>query len=878
MSGPAQKTDSAVHQVEAAQSSLDKLNALAAKGNAAARVGLRDGSAQQAVADAKTKLNSAVNDEITAKAGANANDAAVAKAGQDIAARYAKDPAAAKLVNGAVTQVRTDRQVQAIVSQAQAQTDPVKALQGLNNGYKTAPQAVKDAILNDPNAQKIIGDAAAWANQPLTQRSNDAIFPQAKTLGAVQRLDSATQGLDKTLAGAVADKAVSGYEQFVKANQNITGGSPFASMGMTTLMNLSGRIAGTAQGSDAISRFAALNGWNTNSVVNAIGDGADPAYAIEVARQIKASGQDPSIVVQAINDGMAMRDEQKIANGGDINPTLDVAKRMQAAGLDESGVTKVATDGAQGFKDKIASDVQKLGSHDAELAWLVKNDGAGLSPQQLNQAVTSYIKSKGASWQNQDDQLRKQIADDGTKLLSQMVALNQSSPSANGATAKALKTIANDPSASLAISTALQSNPDLVNIKTANDFADVFSLSKIGDIGRKYTNELASAFVRSTVLDKIQGIDLADPASVAQAKQAISDLNNGTFARLLGVTPSDLNKALNEVQATADKVASAPGQATAALEDLNKKLNNDVQLSKAFNKTTLPGQLLRGAAVAFAGVSLINSYNKFNANPSDPQNGIKLALDAVGFAQKNSELLVGLGMVNKNSALGQFGGEWKLLGRASAGDLISGISAVLDGVSAVRSGFGLGVKQDTGNAIFSATTAVGGGLTVAPAFGAAAWMGPVGLGVTAAGVVGKMIYDDVKSAHQYEGASQKFLEAAGYDNAAASVLSKQDGILSGASGSAQMPFLAKYAQYKNLTPTQLQQWVNSLTPNQVGNLSKCLLQTAGDSNGKPDQFTNGPAQTAVIPNYAGGGAAIITLANTVGVFDSNLNYDHVTHP
>jgi predicted Zn-dependent peptidase len=144
------------------------------------------------------------------------------------------------------------------------------------------------------------------------------------------------------------------------------------------------------------------------------------------------------------------------------------------------------------------------------------------------------------------------------------------------------------------------------------------------------------------------------------------------------------------------------------------------------------------------------------------------------------------------------------------------------------------------------------------------------------GVVGKMAYDAYKSAHQYEGVSKDFLKAAGYDDAAANALSKQDGILSGASGSAQMPFLAKYAQYKHLTPNQLEKWINSLTPNQVKHLSQRLLQTAGDSNGDPNQFTDGPPQTAIISG--GGYPAIITLANTVGVFDSYLDYDHVTHP
>jgi peptidoglycan hydrolase-like protein with peptidoglycan-binding domain len=768
--------------------------------------------------------------------------------------------------------------VQGIVANAQAQKDPLAALRALNDGYAKAPQNVKDELLRDPGALKIIDGANAWANQPL-QHAEDEMMPQGQTAAALRRLDQATQGLDKNLAGLVVDRALPGYEKFRADNaDHLPGGSPFGPTGTGELVNLSGRIAGTRSGDDAVSRFAAMDGWNTDSVRNAIAGGADPAYAIAMAQQ---QGVNKNMVVQTIKDGIALRDGGKIANGGSVAATIDVASRMQAAGLDGSGVMKVATDGVQQFKDKVGADVKKLADHDAELAWLVQKDGAGLTPQRLNQAVADYRNQKGAGWQAEETQLRQQIADDGTKLLDQMTALNQLPPSLSGSGAAAdrtLKTIANDPAAGLAISNAIESNPKLAEGKRAKDLADVFALSKVGDIGRKYTNELASAFLRRNVLDKMKGFDPKDPASVAQAKQAIRSLADEKFARMIGVTESETGKVVKELESAVDKVAAAKNEdeVISAVRDFDKKLGSDSALSKTFNKATLPGQLLRGVAVTFAGVSLINSYNKFNANPSDPQNGIKLVLDAGGFAQKNSELLVGLGKVSKDSAIGQFGGEWKLLGRASAGDLIAGVSAVLDGISAVRSAAGWGVPQDTGNAIFSGTTAVGGALTVAPAFGAAAWLGPVGLGVTAVGVVGKAIYEHVKDAHKYEGASRSFLKAAGYNDAAAAALSEQGGVASGGAGAAQMPFLAKYAAYKHMTPDQLMNWVNSLSPDQVEHLSGRLLQTAGDSNGDAGQFTDGPPQTTYISSGEGYGSDV-TLANTVGVFDDYLNYDHVPH-
>ena len=785
--------------------------------------------------------------------------------------------------HGATPTASTDQQVHTIVAAAQKESDPVKALHTLNDGYTKAPQAVQDALQHDAGAQSVIDKAVNWANAPL-HTTGGALLPEARSFQAIQRLDQATQGLDQHLAGIVADRAAPSYQQFAKDNQNaLPGGTPFGSQGMTTLVNLSGRITGTPEGNDAVSRFASTGGWNTDSVRNAIADGADPAYAIEFGRQMKAGGNDPSIVTQTITDGIAQRDQQKISNGASLAPTINVAQRTQAAGLDASGVMKVATDGAQQFKDKTAGDVKALADHDAELAFLVKNDGAGMSPDQLNKAVVDYEKKQGPAWQAQDTKLRQQIANDGSKLIQQMTELNQLSPSLSGSRAAAdatLKTIANDPSASLAISSAIQTDPSLADPAKVKPIADVFTEAKIGDIGRKYTNELASAYVRQNVLSKMEGVNLQDPASVAAAKKAIGSLDTETFAKLTGVTKSDLDKAVAQVQKSADKIAAAktPDEVNAAAAELDSKLNNDASLSKAFNKTTLPGQLLRGVGVAFAGAGLINSYEKFNANPSDPQNGIKLLLDSAGFAQKNSELLVGLGVVDKQSAIGQFGGEWKFLGRASAGDLIGGVSAVLDGVSAVRSGFGLGVPQDTGKAIFSATTAVGGGLTVAPAFGAAAWLGPVGLGVTAVGVLGGAIYNAHEDAHKYEAASSSFLQAAGYNANAASALSSRDGLLSGAAGAAQMPFLAKYAEMKHLGTDQLMSWVNSLSPSQLKDLSGCLLQTAGDAHGDTGQFTNGPPQTTYIVDYSSGMATPITLSNTLGVFEQNLNASHVPHP
>jgi hypothetical protein len=153
------------------------------------------------------------------------------------------------------------------------------------------------------------------------------------------------------------------------------------------------------------------------------------------------------------------------------------------------------------------------------------------------------------------------------------------------------------------------------------------------------------------------------------------------------------------------------------------------------------------------------------------------------------------------------------------------------------------------------------------------------VGIVAASVLGSAIYKQDQADHQYEGASQSFLGAGGgYSAAAASALSHEGGLLSGAGGVSGIPFLVKYGAMAHLSTAQLQSWVNSLSPSQLNTLDQCLLQTAGDSNGNPANFTNGPEQKAVIPDYSGGIPAIIPLTNTLGVFQSNLKSGGVPLP
>jgi hypothetical protein len=578
---------------------------------------------------------------------------------------------------------------------------------------------------------------------------------------------------------------------------------------------------------------------NLNVSAIAVADGARrlAPIAIELARHMKACGEDPSTVVKVINESVARYDVPRIAQGGSPVATLELAKAMRAAGLDHTAVLTNVIDGIRQFKDHVSGDVRKLAGHDAELAWLVRNCGAGMKPEQLTQAINHYRDKQDAAWKGKEDALRKVLADDGTKLLEQMGALNSAQAQLSGSGPKidaTLRTLLNDQAAALAITTAIQTNPAASSSEQVKSLFNVYSAAKLGDAGRKLLNEAASAYVREQVLKQLVSVDLRDAHSVAAAKDVIRALHSENFARLLGVPQSELEKGVKALEKVIDDVAQTPTRANEALKNFDKALESD-GLS-AFRKTTFAGQTLRGIGLAFAGAGVLNSYNTVNGHP-DPQNVVKLMVDSIGFLQKGSEIASGFSAIPKDSWIAQFGGEWKLIGRAGAAELIGGIGALLDTISAVRSFGGWGVPQDTTSGVLSLVSAGGGALAVLPTVGGSVWLGPVGIGLVAASVCGKAIYEGIKDAHKYESAAQEFLKAGGFSDAAANALSKQGGFgLSPASGASQIPFLLRYAEIKGVSPERLQLWVNNLSAEQLSTLSNALLLFNSHHHGDPSRF------------------------------------------
>ncbi len=87
---------------------------------------------------------------------------------------------------------------------------------------------------------------------------------------------------------------------------------------------------------------------------------------------------------------------ESLSEGTNPAYAMAVLKQTLAAGHTQlaSHYQNDINAGIQAFaQGKLTDDVNKLAAHNAELSWLIKNDGSLMSPQQLNKAVEAYKQS-----------------------------------------------------------------------------------------------------------------------------------------------------------------------------------------------------------------------------------------------------------------------------------------------------------------------------------------------------------------------------------------------------------------------------------------------------------------------------------------------------
>lgn len=778
-----QATDAAAQRVAEAQRQYDDMNA-STQGRGAAMPWLQDN-----LNTARKGLDTAVQSEIALRAGPGANDAAWKAAADTVSARYTGDPATATPVDASIQKVTLDRQTQAIVDTANAAGDPQKAMQSLSDQYAKAPPEVQDALRIHDGARTVIDDAATWALEPVQGKPDGSLGPQAPGREAMERLNKLTETLDPALAGRVVLAATPGIEQYVQRYQGEFGGQPFGPDGVSNLVTTLGRVADAPGGATSIDRIATLGIWDYGGISSAIGQGANPAYALALAKQ---PGVDATMVLDAVQGGVSA------------------------------------------FRQKTEDDVKAYGAHMEELSWLVANHGGSMTTQQLDQAIADYKKDKGPEWEKQAEALRQKVADDGEKLLEQMASLSPLPAELAGNQAqmdKTLEGVLGDPAAQVAIENALQTRPELVTGEKGQrllEFVNTTPLAvsaKVGDQVRKMAQELATAHVKATVIGAIgPDFDPSNPASVQRATNALESLRgNAQWAKAMGLEGQALNK-------TIDALKNTVPQAGESADDIAKRLTAlDSQLDglKGFDKASFNGQMLRGVGLALAGVGFLSSIDKAQMDPT-LKNNLKVVIDAAGLGQKGFELYAGLTGASSDSMAGRLGGS---LASKLLGSLTAGIDAWSSAESFAKGDIPSGILYGVG---------AGGGLLAALGTGSLA--GPIGLGLVVVSAVGLAIWNGTKEANKHEfendgGASMRFLEHAGFDAEASRALVDHSG-----DGHSTVPLLEQYARTQGLDLTdpadhgRYVQWVNGMPPEKLAALRDSLHRTADEFEGDASRF------------------------------------------
>ncbi|PDT90842.1 hypothetical protein CO669_07655 [Bradyrhizobium sp. Y36] len=672
-----------------------------------------------------------------------------------------------------------------------AHGDALKTLQHLSISCRQQPDDVRGLVLQDPMTSYLVNEAIKQIDAPL---SDTALLPQQRADRAVHNLATAAASVDREFAAMLAEWAAVDYHRPVGDQQTFPPLAALGPDGLADVVTLSDQISGTERGDRVVTDFASLTAWDATPVLGAMQHGGGMAYAVAHARQARAQGGDASEVFQTL---------------------------------------AAATPGSQAdIQHKTKADVEALAKHDGELAWLSTTLGPALSADRSQAAMDAYLAHKGPEWRAEHDRLKQTIVDDGSRLVRHMIALGKltgkldAGPELLGQ----WMAIANDDAARLAMEMAIQADPSLQKDEALNDIVGMlsslkghdgsaFSLAtkgKLAFLGLRLTNVAATALVRRMVSGKLAGLDVTDPKRIEKAIEAIKGLGDTRLARLLGISKPELDKAITAVT----KVSQVATDDAAALVGFEAELKAAGRTAGAFARETPAGQVIRGLAVAVVGLNLGLSIRAFAAKPDLP-GALKVGtLSALG-TQRLSEFLVSIGQADATKGFGRLAGA--KVGKVAAGEVLIAAYAVLEAVNSVRSGFGLGVPQDTAAALASAGSAVGFGLAVAPAFGAASWTGPAGIAVAAVSVVGKAVYDGHKAAHQYEEPTRIMLRAAGFSPLASSELSKRSGYLTALPGGSQITFLAQYAAYRQMTPEQLSAWINGLSDKQLRTLSELLL-------------------------------------------------------
>jgi hypothetical protein len=238
--------------------------------------------------------------------------------------------------------------------------------------------------------------------------------------------------------------------------------------------------------------------------------------------------------------------------------------------------------------------------------------------------------------------------------------------------------ISTDPVACQAIVDALENDPDLIKGDGLKDVAGLLAtiqkmiqkekrpLGQLAFLAVRMTNVTATAFLRRTVLEKLDGLRPDDPAGAVKIAQALAGLRNKWFAKILGWSEADLDQAVAIVNEAAAGYARNtmlletgvdPGRIAqldaAVTAKFTTGMNTLESRMAALNGATMAGRMMKGL-VAAMGI-YIYTWGSLQATIAQPDVEKAARTGAMGALAsiRTFDLLVSLG-VSPTSKVGRY--------------------------------------------------------------------------------------------------------------------------------------------------------------------------------------------------------------------------------
>ncbi|MFL6604261.1 MAG: hypothetical protein ACJ8R9_23415 [Steroidobacteraceae bacterium] len=726
---PAQKVDLAVAKYKAAVASGD----------------------QDAIKQARQDVNTAVKDEIgpqvdTANRGVPAQfrtltDKQIDSYGNVILRRNDGDATTQGVLKDAIKDYQIQRKADDLIPQFYGDFTPKEKLDSLKLSLQgQTPQVVARAMQN-PAVQRMLQDAASWIAEPYKGLSgNELKWNQQAALEASQRLADIAADLPPDQVAQLVKQSMPTIKNIAGVDANYSGSTAF-----TNLSKVVGSLGDTPQAEELTKQIAQdyrgqFNTWegrfddtHTGIIKAAVGAGASPKLALELAAQLKADGK-----------------------------------------TEEAGVVLRSVErGVEDLQSNIKKDVQEYNELTKDLNWVVANSKDKLTPAQLQKAIDAYIAKQDPSWQGKLKEVEEHMTTDVESLkedIGQLEGLPEDLKELAPDAFEELKSnVGHDETVENAIKFATNRDPSIFEGESGDKFMTF--LIEEGHHGKDFVESLGKSYVAGHVLPAVKDFNALHPDSVAKAYKALDDLRSK--GSLLGLPQNEVNANIDKLKelVTTLNTTKSTEEALAAFDELHGDAARELKELKGMTLSQGPaGLAFRVIGLGIAGAAARNATSEAFEDPNyqtllgSLATNVGLANDSIGFGKS-------INMLDSEGALARWterGGENPKWWEGGGEKLFGALTIAYFAAGAVQDYKG----GDTPAAVFDVAGAGGAALaTFGETIGLGSWAGPVGWGVA---IVATGLVEAAKYGHEtkeHTELAENFLKGAGIEEDAAKSLS-----------------------------------------------------------------------------------------------------------